>query len=88
MFGWIMNVNEINDEYVEVWITYFEAFWLFNVVGEAIPQLIIRLIFPFHEILLKSSQNKKDLNDVTAAPFSVFFLLLAAEENTPKTGQL
>ena len=45
MFGWIMNVNEINDEYVEVWITYFEAFWLFNVVGEAIPQLIIRLTF-------------------------------------------
>ena len=45
MFGKIMNVNEITDEYVEVWIMYFEAFWLFNVVGEAIPQLIIRLIF-------------------------------------------
>ena len=57
MFGWIMNVNEINDEYVEVWITHFEAFWLFNVVGEAIPQFIIRLIFPFHKILL--------LHDVT-----------------------
>ena len=27
---------------------------------------------------LKLSKNKKDLNDVTAAPFSVFFLLLAA----------
>ena len=39
-------------------------------------------------MLLKSSQNKKDLNDVTAAPFSVFFLLLAAEKKTPKTGQL
>ena len=26
---------------------------------------------------LKSSRNKKDLNDVTAAPLSVFFLLLA-----------
>ena len=37
---------------------------------------------------LKSSRNKKDLNDVTAAPFSVFFLLLAAEKKTPKTGQL
>ena len=45
MFGKIMNLNEITDEYVEVWIMYFEAFWLFNVVGEAIPQLIIRLIF-------------------------------------------
>ena len=37
---------------------------------------------------VKSLQNKKDLNDVTAAPFSVFFLLLVAEEKTPKTGQL
>ena len=37
---------------------------------------------------LKSSRNKKDLKDVTAAPFSVFFLLLAAEKKTPKTGQL
>ena len=37
---------------------------------------------------LKSSRNKKDLNDITAALFSVFFLLLAAEKNTPKTGQL
>ena len=45
MFGKIMNVNEITDEYMEVWIMYFEAFWLFNVFGEAIPQLIIRLIF-------------------------------------------
>ena len=44
MFGKIMNVNEITDEYVEVWIMYFGAFWLFNVVGEAIPQFIIRLI--------------------------------------------
>ena len=38
--------------------------------------------------LLKSSRNKKDLNDVTAAPFSVVFLLLAAEKKTPKMGQL
>ena len=38
--------------------------------------------------LLKSLQNKKDLNDVTAAPFSVVFLLLAAEKKIPKTGQL
>ena len=45
MFGKIINLDEITDEYVEVWIMYFEAFWLFNVVGEAIPQLIIRLIF-------------------------------------------
>ena len=37
---------------------------------------------------LKSSRNKKDLNDVTAAPFLVFFLLLAAEKKTLKTGQL
>ena len=45
MFGKIINVNEMTDEYVEVWIMYFEAFWLFNVVGEATPQFIIRLIF-------------------------------------------
>ena len=38
--------------------------------------------------LLKSSRNKKDLNDVIAAPFSVCVLLLAAETKTPKTGQL
>ena len=52
MFGKIVNLDEITDEYVEVWMMYFEAFWLFNVVGEAIPQLIIRLIFPFFKILL------------------------------------
>ena len=52
MFGKIMNVNEITDEYMEVWIMYFEAFWLFNVFGEAIPQLIIRLIYPLYKILL------------------------------------
>ena len=34
---------------------------------------------------LKSSQNKKDLNDVTAAPL-VFFLLLAAEKRHRKWG--
>ena len=45
MFGKIINVNEMTDEFVEVWIMYFEAFWLFNVVGEATPQFIIRLIF-------------------------------------------
>ena len=27
----------------------------------------------FLQVLLKLSRNKKDLNDVTAAPFSVFF---------------
>ena len=37
--------------------------------------------------MLKLSRNKKDLNDVTAAPFLVFFLLLAVEKKTPKTGQ-
>ena len=39
-------------------------------------------------IFLKSSQNKKDLNDVTAAPFLVVFFRLAAEEKTQKTEQL
>ena len=38
--------------------------------------------------LLKSSRNKKDLYDVTAAQFLVFFLLLIAEKKTPKTVQL
>jgi hypothetical protein len=48
---------------------------------------------PFHALQqfqgLKLSQNKKDLTDITAAPFLVlFFLMLAAEKKTPKTGQL
>ena len=39
--------------------------------------------------ILKSSRNKKDLNDVTAAPFSVSFSQLpAAKKKPPKTGQL
>ena len=33
-------------------------------------------------ILLKSSQNKKGLNDVTAAPFSSVVLQLVAEKKT------
>ena len=47
---------------------------------------------------VKSSRNKKDLNDtasctnvlndVTAAPFSVSFSQLPAAKKTPKTGQL
>ena len=37
---------------------------------------------------LKSSRNKKNLNDVTAAPFSVSFSQLTAAKKTPKTGQL
>ena len=40
------------------------------------------------QTVLKSSQNKKDLNDVTAAPFRFFFLLEATEKKTPKMGQL
>ena len=42
MFRKIVNIDQLTDEHVEVWIMYFEAFWLFNVVGEAIPQLVIR----------------------------------------------
>ena len=42
----------------------------------------------FLQVLLKLSRNKKDLNDVTAAPFLVFFLLLVAEKKTPKMGKL
>ena len=39
--------------------------------------------------ILKSSRNKKDLNDVTAAPFLRWvFMLLEAEKKTPKTRQL
>ena len=37
--------------------------------------------------LLKSSRNKKDLNDITAAPFLVSFLLLAAEKKNAKNGE-
>ena len=37
-------------------------------------------------LILKLSQNKKGLNDVTDTPFSVIFLLLAAEKKTGKRG--
>ena len=43
---------------------------------------------PLVSTRLKSSQNKKDLNDVAAARFLVFVLQLAIEKKTPKTGQL
>ena len=36
--------------------------------------------------LLKSSRNKKDLNDVTAAPFSVSFSQLPAAKKHRKRG--
>ena len=39
-----------------------------------------------YQRLLKSSRNKKDLNDVTAAPFSVSFSQLPAAKKTPKNG--
>ena len=45
IFRKIVNINEMTDEFVEVWIMYFNAFWLFNVLGEAIPQLVIRYMF-------------------------------------------
>ena len=39
--------------------------------------------------VLKLSRNKKDTNDITAAPFSVSFSQLpAAKKKPPKTGQL
>ena len=52
--------------------------------------LVNFIIISYNEdlALLKLSQNKKDLNDVTAARFLVFVLLLAAEKKTPKNGQL
>ena len=49
--------------------------------------LISEDIFNFDPIL-RSSRNKKDINDVTAAPFSVSFSQLLAAKKTPKTGQL
>ena len=36
--------------------------------------------------LLKSSHNKKDLDDVTAAPFSVSFSQLPAAKNNTENG--
>jgi hypothetical protein len=44
-------------------------------------------LFNFSQAL-KSSENKKDLNDVTAAPFLVCFFAAGGEKKTPKTGQL
>ena len=38
--------------------------------------------------VLKSSLNKKDLNEATAAPFLVSFSQLPAAKDTPKTRQL
>ena len=34
--------NEISAATMKKWTKYFDAFWLFNIIGEAIPQLIIR----------------------------------------------
>ena len=45
LFCKTVNVDQKTDERMELWILYFEAFWLFNVIGEAIPQLIIRFLF-------------------------------------------
>ena len=54
------------------------------------PMITFRSCQYLHLLIhpLKSSQNKKDVEDLTAAPFSVFYFLLAAEKKTPKTGQL
>ena len=49
---------------------------------------LLQDVFVAPQGLLKLSRNKKGLNDVTAAPFLVFFLQLVAEKKTPKTGQL
>ena len=35
---------------------------------------------------LKSSRNKKDLNDITAAPFSVLFFAAGSWEKDPENG--
>ena len=40
------------------------------------------------ESIDKVSRNKKDLDDITAAPFFGVFLLLAAEKKTSETRQL
>ena len=34
--------NEITAMTMNKWTMYFDVFWLFNIIGEAIPQLIIR----------------------------------------------
>ena len=47
-----------------------EYFWL------GIKYLVVvdnTLLAQNYRLLLKSSRNKKDLNDVTASPFSVLF---------------
>ena len=36
--------NEISAATMKKWTKYFAVFWLFNIIGEAIPQLIIRYI--------------------------------------------
>ena len=36
--------------------------------------------------MLKSSRNKKDVNDVTVAPFSVGFVAAGSREKVPENG--
>ena len=63
-------------------ILYFQKyFWNIHISRFSI------ITFEFY-YLLKSSQNKKDLNDVTAAPFSVVFFAARSWEKGTKMGQL
>ena len=63
--------------------------WLYQCTSSNYNCTSIKSFPIIKSIYIQSSQNKKDPNDVTAALFSMFFfLLLAAEKKTPKTGQL
>ena len=70
-----------------VFLIIYSQFSAININIRSEPQLVQKLC---HKTqmgwLLKLSQNKKDLNDVTAALYLVCFLLLAAEKKTPKWG--
>ena len=48
--------NEIPAKKMKKWTMYFDVFWLFNIIGEAIPQLIIRYVLHY-EILFELDKH-------------------------------
>ena len=46
-----ISCNKMTAKMLKKWFKYFSVFWLFNIVGEAIPQLIIRSVLLFKTII-------------------------------------
>ena len=49
--------NKITTKTVKTWFKYLEAFWIFNIIGEAMPQLIIRSVLLLTIIIEGEQKN-------------------------------